>query len=188
MPDSLESEYRPLLEAVAVAARAHRHQLRKDKETPYVSHVFRVCLVTREVFGVNDRGVLMAAVLHDSIEDTTTDFDDLEEKFGADIAGWVATLSKDKRRPEAEREQAYVEQLTRAPWQVKVAKLADIFDNLMDSIHTEPRQQAKTFKNSHRYLEALKPGLPEQAQRPWEIVSQLLSSMEKRAQGHPRGT
>src|SRR6202011_6080662 len=40
-----ENEFQPLQEAVAFAARAHRNQLRKDKETPYVSHVFRVCLI-----------------------------------------------------------------------------------------------------------------------------------------------
>ena len=93
-----------LLQAVALAARAHDGQLRKDGLTPYVSHPFRVCLVVREVFGFSDPRMLLAAILHDTIEDTTTDFDDLEAKFGPEIAEWVGKLSKDKRLPEAERE------------------------------------------------------------------------------------
>src|SRR5216683_2353929 len=101
---TLEQTYRPLLEAIAFATRAHQGQLRKDGRTPYVSHVFRVCLILRQVFGIDDSQALTAAVLHDTVEDTTTDFDDLEEKFGADVARWVAALSKDKRLPEKERE------------------------------------------------------------------------------------
>src|SRR6516225_8090826 len=87
-----------VLNAIAFAARAHRGQTRKDGKTPYASHVFRVCLVLRDVFNIDDRPALTAAVLHDTIEDTTTDFDDLAETFGEEVAEWVAMLSKDKRR------------------------------------------------------------------------------------------
>ena len=69
MPDSI-AQYRTLLEAVSFAARAHRHQLRKDGETPYVAHPFRVCLIVRHIFGIDDPAFLSAALLHDTIEDT----------------------------------------------------------------------------------------------------------------------
>src|SRR5262249_15032746 len=107
-----------------------------------------------------------------------TDYDDLEEHFGADVAGWAATLSKDKRLPESDREAAYVAQLAKAPWQVKVCKLADVFDNLMDSVHMQPHQRAKSFRNAHRYLDALRPNLPEQVVQPWQMAAQLLAEME----------
>ena len=181
MAKDVVNAYRPLLEACSFAARAHRSQLRKDGETPYVSHAFRVCLIVRDAFGIDDRDVLAAAVLHDTVEDTTKDFDDLEEAFGESVARWVAALSKDKRLPEIEREKAYAKQLLEATWQVKVCKLADIFDNLMDSIHTRPKQQARTFDNASRYLEALHRDLPEPARRPWEIVSGLLAVMQSQA-------
>src|SRR5438445_3456097 len=129
---SSADRYRPLLEAFSFAARAHQGQLRQDGKTPYVSHVLRVCFVLRHVFGVDDAGALTAAALHDTLEDTTTDFDDLEEKFGRDVAAWAAALSKDKRLPNEEREQVYCRALAAAPWQVQVGKLADIFDNLLD--------------------------------------------------------
>jgi guanosine-3',5'-bis(diphosphate) 3'-pyrophosphohydrolase len=178
MNNSAETTYRPLLEAISFAARAHQGQLRKDGRTPYASHVFRVCLIVRQIFGVDDTSVLMAAALHDTVEDTTTDYDDLKDEFGAEIAGWVADLSKDKRLPDAEREKAYEVQLAKAPWQVKICKLADIFDNLMDSVHTPPEKQARSIHNAHRYLAALKPNPPEIARQPWEIVSRLLAEIE----------
>src|SRR4051794_3522816 len=115
MPESLAATYGNLLEAVSFAARAHRHQTRKDGQTPYVAHVFRVCLIVRHVFGIDDPKVLTAAALHDAIEDTPTDYDDLEEAFGRDAATWAAALCKDMRRPEQERERDYVAHLAAAP-------------------------------------------------------------------------
>jgi guanosine-3',5'-bis(diphosphate) 3'-pyrophosphohydrolase len=178
MMESIEAKYRPLLEAVAFAARAHRGQLRKDGQTPYVSHVFRVCFILRDVFGVTDAKALTAAVLHDTVEDTTTDFDDLQEEFGTDVASWVAALSKDKRRVCDEREALYEKQLAQAPWQVQVCKLADIFDNLLDMPHMPAYKRARSLRNARRYLDALRVNLRPQAQGPWETVAALLQEMQ----------
>src|SRR5262249_27582854 len=169
-----ESSLAPLLDAVAFAARAHRSQLRKDGQTPYVSHVFRVCLVVRHVFGVDDPRVLSAAVLHDTLEDTTTDFDELREHFGDEVASWVASLSKDTRRIEDEREKEYMAELARSPWQVQVCKLADVFDNLLDSTHVTPEQRTRVLRRAHNYLGALKSNLRPEARPHWETVTELL--------------
>ncbi|MCA9299128.1 MAG: bifunctional (p)ppGpp synthetase/guanosine-3',5'-bis(diphosphate) 3'-pyrophosphohydrolase, partial [Phycisphaerales bacterium] len=80
--------------AASFAARRHRHQLRKDGHTPYVAHVYRVAMTVRHVFGCDDLATLAAAVLHDTIEDTDTDFDDIEEAFGTEVALLVAALTK----------------------------------------------------------------------------------------------
>jgi (p)ppGpp synthase/HD superfamily hydrolase len=178
MPNSLEVPCRSLLEAISFAARAHQGQLRKDQRTPYASHVFRVCLIVRQVFGVDDASVLTAAVLHDTIEDTTTDFDEIAKEFGPEIAGWVSALSKDKRLPEDPREKSYEDQLAQAPWQVTICKLADIYDNLIDAIHMPEEKQARSKRNAHRYLAALKSNLPEEARRPWDVVARLLAEIE----------
>src|SRR5437763_2375734 len=98
---------RIVFDAVGFAARAHRHQLRKDKDTPYVAHVFRVCLVVRHVFGFDDPKLLAAALLHDTIEDTPVDCDDILERFGDDVGRWVGALTKDMRLPHDAREVAY---------------------------------------------------------------------------------
>jgi guanosine-3',5'-bis(diphosphate) 3'-pyrophosphohydrolase len=164
-----------LLEAVSFAARAHRSQTRKDGQTPYVAHVFRVCLIVRHVFGIDDPRVLMAAALHDAIEDTPTDFDDLEERFGRQVAEWAAALCKDMRRPEKDREEQYVAHLIQAPWQVKVCKLADIFDNLLDSKHLKPEQRERTRRRSRTYLDAIAANLPTEARSAYEIVERLFA-------------
>src|SRR5262245_58512747 len=102
VPQREPVDNRTLLEAVSFAARAHRHQVRKDGQTPYAAHPFRVCLIVRHVFGIDDPEYLTAALLHDTIEDTTTDFDDIQERFGPRVAGSVAALTKDMRLPEAD--------------------------------------------------------------------------------------
>ncbi len=175
MPSTPTADHRSVLEAASFAARAHRHQLRKDGQTPYAAHPFRVCLVVRHVFGIDDPEILTAALLHDTIEDTTTDFDDLEEKFGARIAGWVGALSKDMRRPDAEREAAYVATLAAAEPAVKIVKLADLFDNLTDSRHLAPAARRRTAERSRKYLAALETNPADVTRRPMDLVRRLLS-------------
>jgi (p)ppGpp synthase/HD superfamily hydrolase len=176
----LDPATRALLDAVAFAARAHHGQSRKDGKTPYVSHVYRVALIVRHVFGIDDPAVLTTAVLHDTIEDTTTDFDDIHEHFGAEVANWVALLSKDKRLKDEVREEAYRAGLRSAPWQVKACKLADLCDNLMDSRHLTPEKRARTTARSRAYLNALNAGdLPPAVRRAYEMAEQILIEMEK---------
>jgi len=157
MPDSA---LRKLLEAASFAARAHQGQLRKDRQTPYVAHPFRVCLVVRHVFGYDDPEILTAALLHDTIEDTTTDHDDLSVAFSATVASWVSVLSKDSRLPEEMREEDYRAGLAAAPWQVQVCKLADIYDNLLDSPAVSPQRMEQTLRKARQYLDAMR-GSPE---------------------------
>ncbi len=167
-----------IFEAAAFAARAHRHAIRKDNQTPYVSHVFRVCLVVRHTFGFDDPRMLAAALLHDTIEDTSTDCDDIIERFGPEVAAWVAALTKDMRLPHDEREAAYAKQLAAADWQVKALKLADMYDNLGDCRHFSPGGRRKTAAKSRFYLDAIRPGLPEQAQAALRLVEQRLAELE----------
>ena len=168
---------RTLLEAASFAARAHRNQVRKDGQTPYAAHPFRVCLIVRHVFGIDDPEILTAALLHDTIEDTTTDYDDLAEGFGPRVAGWVAALSKDTRLPDDDREAAYTATLAAAEPAVKLAKLADIFDNLTDSRHLSPAARARTAERSRRYLAALETNAHDLIRLPLDLVRQLLAEI-----------
>ncbi len=127
-------------EAAAMAARVHRKQTRKDpKETPYFSHPARVALTVAAKFGCTDETVLAAAFLHDVLEDTRVDYDDLLRKFDKEIADTVAALSKDSRLVEPERERKYDEELSNANWKTKLIKLADVYDNLADANEDEIR-------------------------------------------------
>lgn len=118
--------------AAAFAARAHQHQIRKTENTPYFSHPVRVALTVACLFQHTDEKTLAAALLHDTIEDTGVDYDDIEERFGKDVAVIVSALTKDMRLPENEREPAYDKGLAAAPWEARLIKLADVYDNLCD--------------------------------------------------------
>ncbi len=149
-----------VLEAIQFAAREHHGQMRKDGKTPYVSHPYRVMFLLRHVFCVEDPEILAAAVLHDTIEDTTADYDDVAEKFGPRVAGMVSSLSKDSRLPEKEREGAYFDDLAKAPIEVKLCKLADTLDNLLDSRGAKPEFQKKTIGKAGELVQRFEPGFP----------------------------
>jgi guanosine-3',5'-bis(diphosphate) 3'-pyrophosphohydrolase len=170
-----------LLDAASFAARAHDGQTRKDGETPYAVHPFRVCLVVREVFGFDDPRMLIAALLHDTIEDTTTDFDEIAERYGSEIAAWVGYLTKDKRLPDAERERDYLAKIKSAPWQVQVCKLADIFDNLMDIPQLSPDRRAKPLQRAEQYVAELRDLAAPETHTPLARVQALLEEMRAKS-------
>lgn len=167
-----------VFEAVAFAAHAHRHQIRKDNKTPYVSHVMRVCLVVRHVFGFDDPEMLAAALLHDTIEDTTTDCDDIIEKFGPRVATWVAALTKDMRMPYDAREADYAAAVAAADWQVKAIKLADMYDNLNDCRHFPPAGRRRTADKCRFALDHIRPVLPAQLRPALALVEGRLADLE----------
>ncbi|MBX3380507.1 MAG: bifunctional (p)ppGpp synthetase/guanosine-3',5'-bis(diphosphate) 3'-pyrophosphohydrolase [Phycisphaeraceae bacterium] len=132
-------------EAAAFAARKHSGQFRRDGRTPYFAHVVRVAMTVSEMFGCHDEEVLAAALLHDLIEDTTTDYEDILERFGKSVAGMVASLTKNMAIPEAMREKEYDGRIAKADWRVRLIKLADVYDNLIDGVN-DPRGKAEVPK------------------------------------------
>lgn len=138
--------------AASFAARVHRHALRKDGETPFIAHPFRVALTVRQEFGCDDPVALAAALLHDTIEDTNTDYDDLLEGFGAEVADAVAALTKNKSLPEPDREAEYDARLARADWRARLVKLADAFDNLSDPSGATPGSRERLLSRCRRAL------------------------------------
>lgn len=173
---------RAMQHATSFAARKHRHQTRKDGVTPYVSHVVRVAFTTRIVFGSENQTVLLAALLHDLIEDTTTDYEDIEERFGSDVAVAVAALTKNMALPEAEREAEYDARLAKGPWEAMVVKLADVYDNFCDlecyPQHERAEQQRKARERCLRAIALATPHASKHAElaRGIACVQALLAS------------
>lgn len=135
-------------EAAAFAARKHRHQMRRDGRTPYSAHLTRVALTLAALFDCTDEVVLCAALLHDTIEDTTTDFDDILQKFGSEVAQAVSSLTKNMALPEKEREADYDARIAASDWRVKLIKLADAYDNHCDLDTLPPDQHAEQRRKS----------------------------------------
>jgi guanosine-3',5'-bis(diphosphate) 3'-pyrophosphohydrolase len=167
-----------LLSAISFAARAHRGHFRKDGETPYLAHPLRVAMVLTTVFGVTDVETLAAAVLHDTIEDTQTDHDDLSGQFGPRVADYVAALSKDKRLPEETREREYHEALFAAPLAVQLCKLGDVYDNLLDSAGMDKPQRLKKINKAREAVDRFSPGFPEAWQHVLGVVRDAIKQAE----------
>ncbi len=171
----------PWQQASSIAARAHAGQLRKDGATPYFSHAARVTLTLAVVFDCDDETILTAALLHDVIEDTTIDYDDLLEQFGREVADIVACLSKDKRMIEPEREAAYDRQLTAGPWQAKLIKLADVYDNLCDADDDATRRDQ--LDRVRRALEIAAADGDDRLTGPRKNLAQLAARIESQLAG-----
>ena len=75
----------------------------------------------------------------------------------------MSALSKDMRLPEHEREAAYMKALAEAPFPVTICKLADIFDNLLDSDSLSREQRQRIVDRSQMYLSCLGTNLPDMA-------------------------
>lgn len=159
--------------AASLAARFHVNQARKDGRTPYVAHPFRVAIVVSNVFNVHDSVILSGALLHDVIEDTPADYDDVFYACGAEVADIVAAMTKDMRLPDAEREPAYDRQLADGDWRVKLVKLADVYDNLCDSTPGGQRQRCidKARRAIHIALEDGDERLVEPVERLRDLIS-----------------
>jgi len=78
--------------ALAFAAKAHRNQVRKDTDTPYIAHPAAVAVMLARIGCEDD--VVAVGVLHDVVEDTDVELADIEEKFGPRIAGLVSACSE----------------------------------------------------------------------------------------------
>jgi guanosine-3',5'-bis(diphosphate) 3'-pyrophosphohydrolase len=127
-----------LLQALSFAAHKHRAQRRKDKEaSPYINHPIALADVLANEGGVDDAATLVAAVLHDTIEDTETTYQELREHFGREIADVVMEVTDDKTLPKAERKERQVQYAPHLSPRAKLVKLADKICNLRD-IATNP--------------------------------------------------
>lgn len=135
----MKSELALLLKALAFAAHKHRDQRRKDPDaSPYINHPIALADVLVNEGGVSDVEVLCAALLHDTVEDTATTPQELEEIFGPRIARIVAEVTDDQGLSKSERKRLQVEHATRLSPEAKLVKLADKICNLRDVAERPP--------------------------------------------------
>ena len=127
------------IKAVAFAAEKHKNQRRKDAHaSPYINHPIALANVLANEAGVSDLNVLIAALLHDTIEDTETTELELKNVFGPKIASIVMEVSDDKSLPKAERKARQIEHAAHSSPEAKLVKLADKICNLRDMLESPP--------------------------------------------------
>ena len=138
------------IKAVAFAADKHRNQRRKDAEnSPYINHPIALANVLANEGGIDDLTVLIAAVLHDTIEDTETTADELESLFGAKVAAVVMEVTDDKQLPKAVRKQLQIEHARHASTEAMLVKLADKICNLRDILASPPADWSADRKREY---------------------------------------
>jgi len=134
-------EARLLIDALAFAADKHRTQRRKDPEaSPYINHPIALARVLSVEGRVRDVKVLAAAVLHDTLEDTKTTYEELLERFGPAIAGIVREVTDDKTLLPAERKRLQIEHAGELSHRARLVKLADKISNLRDLTLNAPSE------------------------------------------------
>ncbi len=122
-----------LFKALTFAAYKHRHQFRKGtKPVPYINHPIAVAGLLVSVGNVRDTETIMAALLHDTVEDTETTLLELENEFGRPVSELVAEVSDDKSLQKQEWKRLQVDHASTLSRSARLIKLADKTCNLRD--------------------------------------------------------
>ena len=87
---------------------------------------------------VADYDILIAAILHDTIEDTQTTKEELTELFGEKVCQIVLEVTDDKSLPKAERKQRQIEHAPHLSTGAKIIKLGDKISNITDIVQSPP--------------------------------------------------
>lgn len=152
------------LACVNFAAIKHKDQRRMDADkTPYINHPigeetylllfynvfhnnfskFRIAgvahILTSEG-GITDAEVIQAALLHDTVEDTDTSFDEIEQHFGPNVRKIVEEVTDDKSLPKMERKRLQIVHAAHSSYKAKLVKLADKLYNLRDLQRCAPQE------------------------------------------------
>ena len=115
--------------AIEVAVRAHQNQLRKGTDIPYITHPMAVGIILAKA-GCPDE-IIVAGILHDTVEDTAVTLDNIREEFGKNIASIVEGCSEpDKSLPWEERKAHTLDFLKTAPLAVRLVACADKLHNI----------------------------------------------------------
>ena len=138
------------VKAVAFAADKHRNQRRKDAEaSPYINHPIALANVLANEGGVDDETVLVAAILHDTIEDTDTTADELRRLFGKRITDIVLEVTDDKVLEKAERKRLQVVHAPHLSRRARILKIADKTANLNSILQSPPEDWSAARKTEY---------------------------------------
>lgn len=135
--------------AIEFATRAHSGQFRKGTRVPYIIHPLRVGQTLIECGATT--AVVVAGVLHDTVEDTPVTRDQIASRFGNRVAELVEAVSEpDRKAGWEERKQRTIDQLEEAPSEALLVICADKLDNVSSMGRGERRDGAEFWQRFHR--------------------------------------
>jgi (p)ppGpp synthase/HD superfamily hydrolase len=124
-------EWVSVLRAADAAARWHVHQRRKGiAQEPYINHLLEVASLVTEATGGSDPQLVIAALLHDAVEDQEVPIEIIVREFGKQVADVVMEVTDDKKLPKEERKRKQIEAAAKKSKDAKLIKLADKTSNL----------------------------------------------------------
>ena len=169
----MNPRYADLLTAISFAADRHRNQRRKDAEsTPYINHPLQLACLLATDGGVDDVDTLIAAVLHDTVEDTETTHGELVERLGSKVADIVAEVTDNNSLPKGDRKRKQIEHAPHMSNEATLVKLADKTWNLRDVANRSPKGWSLERKQEYfDWALAVVSGLP-------QVNSKMLAAFE----------
>jgi len=108
-----------------------------------------VAKILTEEGDVTDINVIEAAILHDTVEDTETTFEELEELFGPHVTGIVREVTDDKALPKEQRKALQISSAGKKSPQAKLVKMADKIYNLRDLERNPPPSWTQERRNEY---------------------------------------
>jgi (p)ppGpp synthase/HD superfamily hydrolase len=127
----MKNEWITVLRAADAAAKWHVHQRRKGAaQEPYVNHLLEVAMLVAEATEGNDPDLVIAALLHDAIEDQEVPREVIAETFGESVAKIVEEVTDDKALGKQMRKQLQIENASKKSRSARILKLADKTSNL----------------------------------------------------------
>jgi (p)ppGpp synthase/HD superfamily hydrolase len=128
-----------VLKAAHFAAESHSGQRRKGAAAePYINHLIEVAELVSSALSEPDTNLVIAALLHDTIEDAGVTKEELIQTFGADVAELVVEVTDDKALPKAERKRLQIVNAPKKSVRAQVIKLADKISNVRAILSSPP--------------------------------------------------
>jgi guanosine-3',5'-bis(diphosphate) 3'-pyrophosphohydrolase len=127
-----------LSEAIVFAARCHSGQYRKDGKTPYINHPLEVMNLIVNNLEDPHNDVLIAAVLHDVVEDTNVTLAEIKSMFGVHVSKLVDELTDDKTLTKEERKRIQLAEVHTLSPEGQLLRLCDKICNTYDILYAPP--------------------------------------------------
>jgi len=121
-----------MVKAANFAAIKHVKQRRKGNDSPYINHPLGVAYNILNIGKVNDVDTLIAAVLHDTVEDTNTTLEEIEREFGPKVKQIVSEVTDNRSLGKVERKKGQIDHGPHLTREAKLVKLADKLYNLRE--------------------------------------------------------
>jgi (p)ppGpp synthase/HD superfamily hydrolase len=159
-----------VLKAADAAAKWHVHQRRKGPaQEPYINHLLEVAMLVADATGGADTNLVVAALLHDAIEDCEVPRELIAETFGEEVASIVEEVTDDKSLPKQTRKDEQIKTAFKKSKRAKLPKLADKTSNLRAVAASPPAdwsvQRRQTYVDwSRKVAEGLR-GVNERLER-----------------------